>query len=257
MQFFLRRMFEGVSPALTDLNITLEGVHLVALCFETSRMPHVVKNPDHGTIPGVPEFEVPWREGTRTRSATRNELLLMLSPIVKIPKVEVLEGDIRFVPMATNPISTELRFRLKLYVVPLSSGPLTFPFHKCAALLSAQGQIISDRFDLSIDTPLGNAKKAAERRRMILNAATAPPDSNFNIIASKPTMDATAEEITVQGPGMMEISGSYGILAFDSLPELDLMVTLVEAVTEAKVVLSCKFSKRQTNDKGLIWTLNK
>src|SRR5436190_1023498 len=86
--------------------------------------------------------------------------------------------------MATNPISTELRFRLTLYVVLLSSGSFTFPFHKCAALLSARGQIISDRFDLSIDTPAGNAKKAAERRRMMLNAATAPPDSNLNIIAS-------------------------------------------------------------------------
>jgi hypothetical protein len=70
----LVREFDGVAPCLTaDLNIVIEDKTIVALLFETSNAPFVVK------VPNSDRLEIPWREGTRTRSAKRAEVLRMLS----------------------------------------------------------------------------------------------------------------------------------------------------------------------------------
>src|SRR5580658_8864211 len=37
--------FEGVAPTLQNLNVIFDGKTVVALCFDTSRFPYVVKNP--------------------------------------------------------------------------------------------------------------------------------------------------------------------------------------------------------------------
>lgn len=71
--------FDGVTPSLTDLIIYVDDQSLVCLLFETSRPPYVVKNPKFGTSNGGPvSLEVPWREGTSVRSATRNDLIRLL-----------------------------------------------------------------------------------------------------------------------------------------------------------------------------------
>src|SRR5262249_7998798 len=70
--------FNGVTPEMKDVNISWNGHAVVALQFETERAPFVVRNPAHGKSAGEPiELEVPWRDGTRTRSANRNELMLL------------------------------------------------------------------------------------------------------------------------------------------------------------------------------------
>lgn len=250
----VEQFFVDVAPSLQHLNVTHEGKVVVALCFDTSRFPYVVKNPAYGTVSGVREYEVPWREGTRTRSASRNELILMLNPSVKVPKVEILDGEIRFVPMATDPASHELRFTLKVYVVPLSDAPLTFPFHKCQAILSHNGQTISDKFNLSMDTSRGKVAKRNEKMRLASPVYSVEPTTYVTVNAGHETVEVTADEATFRGAGKVEIDGSYGVLIFDKLPELELTVTLIEAITEAKIVLPCKFSKQQS---GLAWALNK
>lgn len=70
-------------------------------------------------------------------------------------------------------------------------------------------------------------------------------------------VEATPDEVIFRGPGKGEIDGSYGTLTVEKLPEMDLAVTLVEAVSDAKVLLNCKFLKREHYDKGLVWMLNK
>src|SRR6266404_5325723 len=69
--------FENEYPALQDLNVQYKGKSVAALCFDTSRFPYVVKNQSFDSSGGGPvKFEVPWREGTSTRTATRSELVL-------------------------------------------------------------------------------------------------------------------------------------------------------------------------------------
>lgn len=67
----LQKEFDGyVAPHLiADVNLSAEGEPVVALLFDTSNAPYVIK------VPNTDRLEAPWREGTRTRSATRNELL--------------------------------------------------------------------------------------------------------------------------------------------------------------------------------------
>lgn len=71
----LQKEFDGnIAPALiADVNIVVEGRTVVALVFDTSLSPFVVKVPD------TDRLEIPWREGTRTRSATRSDLLKVYS----------------------------------------------------------------------------------------------------------------------------------------------------------------------------------
>ena len=70
----LVKQFDGVAPGLlVDLNIDIDEKTVVALLFETTSAPFVIK------VPNTDRFEIPWREGTRTRSATRTELIRVLS----------------------------------------------------------------------------------------------------------------------------------------------------------------------------------
>ena len=62
--------FDGLSPTVRELHLEVTGKALVALLFETDRAPFLVKNPAGGEI----SREVPWREATAVRSATRNDL---------------------------------------------------------------------------------------------------------------------------------------------------------------------------------------
>lgn len=64
-----------------DVNVpTNQGPTVTALVFETNRAPFVVRNKHYGqTNAGPIEREVPWREGTSIRSATRADLLMVLS----------------------------------------------------------------------------------------------------------------------------------------------------------------------------------
>ena len=60
--------FDELAPEPISINIPTNGGTVTALCFETDRAPYVVKNPQGGTI----QREVPWREATDIKSATRS-----------------------------------------------------------------------------------------------------------------------------------------------------------------------------------------
>jgi hypothetical protein len=77
--------FGGASPTVTDVNVTIDnGQTFVALYFECAGRPFVVSLPPGSTT----DRDVPWREGTRIRSATRSELIRLLG---RAPRVGELE----------------------------------------------------------------------------------------------------------------------------------------------------------------------
>lgn len=60
--------FDEVAPDLLhDLSVPIESQTIVALLFDTSRAPYVVKVPNGQNV----HREVPWRTGTRVSSARR------------------------------------------------------------------------------------------------------------------------------------------------------------------------------------------
>jgi hypothetical protein len=92
----VRAYFNDLVPSVIDLNIPSDGITVVALLFDTNRAPFLVKNPIFGKPNGGSvSLEVPWREGTATRSATRSDLIRLLVPLGQMPTVEVLTGYLR------------------------------------------------------------------------------------------------------------------------------------------------------------------
>ena len=91
----VKAQFDGLAPQLTDLTVPVRNGAVAALLFETDRSPFVVKNPVFGQTGGGPvQFEVPWREHTSTRTATRSELIKLLSPLQKLPSFEILSATL-------------------------------------------------------------------------------------------------------------------------------------------------------------------
>ncbi len=75
----VQAQFDGIAPAMEDFLVPYDGQTLVALLFETSGAPFVVRNPMFGKPGGGPiSRETPWREGTSIRSATRTDLIRLL-----------------------------------------------------------------------------------------------------------------------------------------------------------------------------------
>jgi hypothetical protein len=123
----LESQFDDVAPALQELVVPYRGVSVVALLFETDRAPFLVKNPGGGHI----DWEVPWREGTKTRSVRRANLVRLLSGITGLPDVELLQASLRASP---GDEKDTLRWHLgfTLYISP-QSDRLVIPFHRCTA----------------------------------------------------------------------------------------------------------------------------
>lgn len=123
--------FDGPAPRLTDLVVHAPGGAVVlALLFETDRAPFVVRNPAGG---GVVSREVPWREGTAVRSATHADLVQILAPLSKLPKVELVEGRLVLSPRGgPSPSGGEgpgWTLLLRLFVTPVGERAV-FPLHR-------------------------------------------------------------------------------------------------------------------------------
>jgi hypothetical protein len=171
--------FNGLMPRMTDVNVPVDGKTVVALFFETDRVPFVVKNPAHGKPDGGPvAWEVPWREGTSVRSATRDELLRLLSPLAQLPDVEILGASIRAVTERGNSIAWPLS--IYLYITPMSDTPVVIPAHKCEIFAEMEGETFLE----------------------------APGWIAFG--SNSALNSATRTELVVTSPGLFTLTGSFG-----------------------------------------------
>ena len=112
--------FDGFPPRLeTQVNIRIQNKKVVALYFTTRHeAPYVVRHKDKSSFP---EFVVPWREGTRLRTARRDELLCILVPKQSLVGLKTeLEFNLRLEESQRDLPS----FRLKEFDKVFSSGGL-------------------------------------------------------------------------------------------------------------------------------------
>jgi hypothetical protein len=64
-------------------------------------------------------LEVPWREGTSVRSATHEDLIRVLSPLQRLPKVDLVQASLTIDPRGgQTPTGGELTGELKISFVP-------------------------------------------------------------------------------------------------------------------------------------------
>ena len=172
---------DGFAPRLLrDLNIPRGDKTIVALLLETDRAPFVVRNPAFGKHAGDPvEREVPWREATATRSATRSDLLQMLAPMQKLPSLEVRWGCVVASPARDNSDKLVWGFELHLYVVPRSDDRVVIAFHQCGASFQCPSTGFQIDFEkVRFSSPAGNL------------------------------IQVTRTEIVIKGPGLIVLSGS-------------------------------------------------
>ena len=110
--------------------------------FEIDRAPFVVRNPEHGKPKGGPiAYEVPWREGTSTRTAARADLLRVLQPATLAPWAEAVDGSLSVKEIVKVPGLVLVSLNLRLYVIPRSESPVALPSHRCAGTVTASDAI--------------------------------------------------------------------------------------------------------------------
>lgn len=94
----VKAQFAGPTPAVQHLAIAVDDKQVVALLFDTEQAPFLTKTPDSKTV----TREVPWREATATRTATREELLKILVPRQAMPTLDVIDADANLDKNATT-----------------------------------------------------------------------------------------------------------------------------------------------------------
>lgn len=152
----LARHFNGGAPTFTDVNVVLDNEQtIVALQFETDQPPYVYR------VPGPDaRLEVPWREGRRTRSATRADLLSLLIPLQLLPDVEVTAAhfELRIVEASENRQVGDDEFVWTLdawlYVSSRANDRIIIPRHRCSGsfTIDSCGAVVQFS-DVSFATP--------------------------------------------------------------------------------------------------------
>jgi len=141
----IQSQFDGIAPDLMDLVVPTESTTVVALLFDTTRAPFVVKNPDGGTI----QWEVPWREGTGVRSARRSDLIRLLVPLQQVPEVEIRQARLAVYKQDTKGLLAWSLW-LELYLVPLSGERIVIPFHRCRGVVTVPGFLPETSFAITL-----------------------------------------------------------------------------------------------------------
>lgn len=128
--------FDGnVAPEMMDLVVPISEFGVVtALLFQTDRSPYVIRVLSGGAV----EREVPIRDGTRTRSATRHELLRLLTPAASLPDLSILEAILRIQERNFHgEPEPEIITNVKFYINQPISASSFFPTHGMSGVIQA------------------------------------------------------------------------------------------------------------------------
>ncbi|MGK7956214.1 MAG: hypothetical protein AB4063_13345 [Crocosphaera sp.] len=224
---YIEKHFIELSPKITPVNVYIDNKTILALGFETDRSPFVVKNQKD------PNFnEVPWREGTRVRSAHRSDLILLLSPIYKLPDVEIVSKKLEIKRASKNKIdsdgNTELNLisiSLQLYITPKNETVFAIPFHRYQGMIS----IAEIPMRQEISSALIQVKSYGNRQQRIV----------FGSEIRDRMIQCSIDEIIIGGPGMITLSASFP--PFD-LPQsnnydVDIEFKLFTTISDHPVIL--------------------
>lgn len=195
----IQSQFDGTVPPIQSVNIKLEKKTIVAILFETIGAPYVIKNPSFGKEKGnVVQFEVPWREGTSIRSASRNELLTILTPVINKPRIEILGGifDAKIMERKNwddSPDRFEWKLRLFLYIEPTSHERVVIPFQRCEGVFYFSNSEKKYRFRwVSLEPESVTWLKKRQSDNKIVG---------YKTIKHSITIENTHDELVLNGPG--------------------------------------------------------
>jgi hypothetical protein len=212
--------FDGIAPDVVDLALSVDRKMIVALYFDTERRPFVVKS--------KPDFlEVPWRDGTRTRSATRNELIRLLSPVVDLPNFEILNANFVAKRIQSDPKSIwQLTASLTIYVFPKNDGRLVFPFHRTSCTVQIDPNAITFPY-------------------LQLGVLMHPEIVKRGLGSPSATTQASTSELIVTGPGSFTLRAQIATEQLPVMPDRAVVkVSITPAGSEATAVLELPLRKQ-------------
>lgn len=200
----VRACFDGPAPETRDLIVRTPDGPVHALHFDVARSPYVVRNPAYGNAGGGPiEREVPWREGTAVRTATREDLIRILVPVLRLPEVEILKATVvgresaksRTHRMeAEDPDAVEQVFdwhvNMEMYVTPPQGELVVLPVHRT-----------------HISVKLGTDGPTHEVGNLAL--ATPAWGTIDNRQVDSVSVETTSSEAIVHLPGRLRASGRF------------------------------------------------
>ncbi len=215
--------FDGMSPQLVDhLTVPVAGGTVVALLFDTRQPPYVVKNPAYGKRAEVVSLEIPWREGTHTRTARRSELLRVLSPTQLLPDVEQMGASLSVSGFGSGKVAEGLEWELSAgaYFTPRDDRPVSFPFHRIDARVlvgTLEVELTKTRLDhqYEYDSPF------------ILSSSLGSMPAHH-----EPKRRRIDSEITISGPCLLVLTGSAR-RPIEDVPETEAQISVWLEVVKA------------------------
>jgi len=197
---------DRVAPALLGHPVfDVDDKSVVPLAFSTDRPPYVVQNPERDTPKSGPfSLDVPWREGTNTRSANRSDLLRILLPQARSPLLEVLGCEV-WASNNNDRRREEVRWTASasIYVTPRGSDRLVVPFHRCHARIQFTHEFTAVEFEsLQFHPP-----------RIVSSRLGAQNLSS--------TIESTRDEILIDGPGKIVFEATHYLPVIDPRPDSD------------------------------------
>lgn len=186
--------FDHSVPEMTDVLVEWNRLPVSALAFSTERPPYVVKNPSYGKESGEGvRFEVPWREGTAIKSASRTQLLRLLAPIIALPEIELVDATL--VIDDTNESGQSLLswlLSMTIYVTPRTQHRIALAAHRIQPSHRVNGQAETVYYGANISFhPMGSYAGS-------LMPFTQAPRLH-------PTIQSTNYDATVDGPGLIQV----------------------------------------------------
>lgn len=213
----LAKQFDGEPPVLTcHANIHYTEGTVVALYFETTGSPYVIKNSKGGS----PEFEVPYRRGNETRTANRADLLRILLPKLKYPVIELRNSKLNLLINRNQPNANPVplldrfdwTFTAELYFTPRTKDPIVIPHKDCFLRFN-----IDDLLNQFYKLPFV-----------------------FKPIGKSLTIRHSASEIIIDGPGSVGLEAIKGCSHFDSRLKIAVPRGLANIGVEIKPVYTEK-----------------
>jgi hypothetical protein len=243
---------EGMTPRLTPLVVPVgPGQSVVALQMTTERAPYVVKRQDKQ---GPFEREVPWRDGNRTRSAHRDELLRVLVPAVTPPQATVVKLELRAIlrtgtaaePMTGQPAEpehVELFLSGDIFFGPPTGPVVVLPAH----LMSGQVDLAPDGAGAGESAPLAIPVRFSQRTTWGRPVPT--------VIDPHPLgVDVRLGDVYITGPGTLAVEGSTRLSIEDreallQVQRLGVQLNLPVAGGDRPVVVSARL-ERAAEERG-------
>ncbi|MCA1605103.1 MAG: hypothetical protein LC775_06445, partial [Acidobacteria bacterium] len=191
--------FDGQAPYVRDIKVpSADGMIVVVLLFETERAPFVVRNAVHGQKGGGPvEREVPWREGTSVRSATRSDLLRLLIPASELPILDVYSTEAEF--YAHENSVPYLRVILTTYAVISIGTAVVLPNHQ------ARGTFHFIEHDV----------KGTLETHLVAKSDNSRPGLTPSTVSRIHTVHQGDQQVLLEGPGFFQFIGKYRLTDLD------------------------------------------